>query len=136
MLPDEPYPVEMIKKITKYLDDNAITDVVKEPIVINSEVTERFEFDPIPVNVRKSNYVLVKARNLTSQSFKMIFSYGGDNGKNGGFVVQVPQDEEMNDFIIRVGNQYKWFAEDNNWMSIYSQNGDIEISIVRITTSN
>jgi tetratricopeptide (TPR) repeat protein len=136
MLPDEPYPIEMIKKITKYLDDNAITDVVKERIVINSEVTERFEFDPIPVNVRKSNYVLVKARNLTKQSFKMIFSYGGDNGKNGGFVVQVPQDEEMNDFIIRVGNQYKWFAEDNNWMSIYSQNGDIEISIVRITTSN
>jgi len=136
MLPDEPYPVEMIKKITKYLDDNAITDVVKERIVINSEVTERFEFDPIPVNVRKSNYVLVKARNLTNQSFKMIFSYGGDNGKNGGFVVQVPQDEEMNDFIIRVGNQYKWLAEDNNWMSIYSQNGDIEISIVRITTSN
>lgn len=136
MLPDETYPIEMIQKITKYLDDNAITDVVKVPIVINSEVTERFEFDPIPVNVRKSNYVLVKARNLTSQSFKMIFSYGGDNGKNGGFVVQVPQDEQMNDFIIRVGNQYKWFAEDNNWMSIYSQNGDIEISIVRITTSN
>ncbi|MCB2207998.1 MAG: hypothetical protein KQH67_06840 [Bacteroidetes bacterium] len=136
MLPDEPYPVEMIKKITKYLDDNAITDVVKERIVINSEVTEKFDFDPIPVNVRKSNYVLVKARNLTNNSFKMIFSYGGDNGKNGGFVVQVPQDEEMNDFIIRVGNQYKWFAEDNNWMSIYSQNGDIEISIVRITTSN
>ena len=136
MLPDEPYPIEMIKKITKYLDDNAITDVVKERIVIYSEVTERFEFDPIPVNVRKSNYVLVKARNLTGQSFKMIFSYGGDNGKNGGFVVQVPQDEEMNDFIIRVGNQYKWFAEDNNWMSIFAQNGDIEISIVRITTSN
>ncbi len=136
MLPDEPYPTEMIRKITKYLDDNAITDIVKERIVINSEVTEKFDFDPIPVNVRKSNYVLVKARNLTNQSFKMIFSYGGDSGKNGGFVVQVPQDEEMNDFIIRVGNQYKWFAEDNNWMSIYSQNGDIEISIVRITTSN
>jgi tetratricopeptide (TPR) repeat protein len=136
MLPDEPYPIDMIKKITKYLDDNAITDVVKERIVINSEVTEKFDFEPIPVNVRKSNYVLVKARNLTNQSFKMIFSYGGDNGKNGGFVVQVPEDEEMNDFIIRVGNQYKWFAEDNNWMSIYSQNGDIEISIVRITTSN
>jgi hypothetical protein len=66
----------------------------------------------------------------------MIFSYGGDNGKNGGFVVQVPNDAGINDFIIRVGNQYKWFAEDNNWMSIYSQNGDIEISIVRITTSN
>ena len=136
MIPDAPYPVEMINKITKYLEDNAITDIIMEAVVINSEATEKFTFDPIPVNVRKSNYVLVKARNLTNKSFKIIFSYGSDNGKNGGFVIQIPQDEQMNDFIIRVGNQYKWFAEDNNWLSIYPQNGDIEINVVRITTSN
>jgi len=80
--------------------------------------------------------VLVKARNLTNKSFKIIFSYGSDNGKNGGFVIQIPPNEQMNDFIIRVGNQYKWFSEDNNWLSIYPQNGDIEINVVRITTSN
>ena len=136
MIPDAPYPVEMISKITKYLEDNAITDIIMETVVINSEATEKFTFDPIPVKVRKSNYVLVKARNLTNKSFKIIFSYGSDNGKNGGFVIQIPQDEQMNDFIIRVGNQYKWFAEDNNWLSIYPQNGDIEINVVRITTSN
>ena len=136
MIPDAPYPVEMINKITKYLEDNAITDIVMETVVINSGVTEKFTFNPIPVNVRKSNYVLVKARNLTNKSFKIIFSYGSDNGKNGGFVIQIPQNEQMNDFIIRVGNQYKWFAEDNNWLSIYPQNGDIEINVVRITTSN
>jgi len=136
MIPDEPYPVEMINKITKYLEDNAITDIIMESVVINSGVTEKFTFNPIPVNVRKSNYVLVKARNLTNKSFKIIFSYGSDNGKNGGFVIQIPPNEQMNDFIIRVGNQYKWFSEDNNWLSIYPQNGDIEINVVRITTSN
>ena len=56
--------------------------------------------------------------------------------KNGGFVLQVPEGEDYNDFIVRVGNQYKWFSEDNDWISIYPENGDIEISLVRISTSD
>ena len=136
MIPDETYAADMIAKITKYLEENAITDIVKEPIVIHSEEEQKFTFQPIPVKVRKSNYVLIKARNVKGNPFKIIFTYGSDKGKNGGFPVQVPAGTDMNDFIIRVGNQYKWFAEDNNWLSVYPQNGDIEIEVVRITTSN
>ncbi len=134
--PDESYPREMITKITKYIEENAIFDVVKKVVTINAGVTERFSFEPIRINVRKSNYVLVKAKNLGEGEFKIIFTYGSDKGKNGGFVVQVPAGQEYNDFIIRVGNQYKWFSEDNDWLSIYPENGDIEIKLVRISTSN
>jgi hypothetical protein len=80
--------------------------------------------------------VLVKAKNLGESEFKIIFTYGSAKGKNGGFVVQVPAGQDYNDFIIRVGNQYKWFSEDNDWLSIYPENGDIEIKLVRISTSN
>jgi len=48
----------------------------------------------------------------------------------------MPEDDQVNDFIIRVGNQYKWFSEDNNWLEIYPENGDIEITLVRISTTN
>ncbi len=136
MMPDETYAIDMIGKITKYLEDNAITDIIKTPVTIHSEEESKFTFSPIPIKVRKSNYVLIKARNLSNRPFKLIFTYGSDKGKNGGFSVQIPKDGEMNDFIIRVGNQYKWFSDDNNWISIYPQNGDIEIKVVRITTSN
>ena len=136
MIPDETYAADMIAKITKYLEDNAITDIVNEAVVVHSEEEQKFTFDPIPVKVRKSNYVLIKAKNMGNKPFKIIFTYGSDSGKNGGFPIQIPANTEMNDFIIRVGNQYKWFAEDNNWLSIYPQNGDIEIEVVRITTSN
>ena len=134
--PDEAYPREQIDKITKLIEVNAITDVVNEIIVIHSETTERFAFEPLPINVRKSNYILVKARNLGEKSFKIIFTYGSKNGKNGGFVVQVPEGNEYNDFIIRVGNQYKWFSEDNNWLSAYPENGDIEIKMIQISKSD
>ncbi len=131
--PDETYPSEMIAKITSFIEENAIVDVMREIMTINSGVTQRFEFEPVRINVRKSNYVLVKARNLSGNEFKIIFTYGSKNGKNGGFVVQVPPEEGYNDFIIRVGNQYKWFAEDNNWLSVYPENGDIEIRMIRIS---
>ncbi len=134
--PDETYPREMITKITKYIEENAIVDVVEQIVTINSNTEQRFAFEPVRINVRKTNYVLVKARNLSDKAFKIIFGYGSDNGKSGGFVLQVPQDTEYNDYIIRVGNQYKWFSEDNNWITIYPENGDIEIKMVRISTSN
>ncbi len=134
--PDEDYPREQITKITRLIEKNAITDVVTDTITINSQSTERFAFSPLPINVRKSNYILIKARNLSGKSFKIIFTYGSTKGKNGGFVVQVPEGEGYNDYIIRVGNQYKWFSDDNDWLTIYPENGNIEISMVRISKSD
>ena len=136
IFPEENYPEERIAKILKLIEDNAITDVISQDITINSGTTETLNFEPVRINVRKSNYVFVKARNLSGNSFKIIFGYGSDKGKNGGFVVQVPEGNEQNDYIIRVGNQYKWFSEDNNWISVYPENGDIEISLLRISKSD
>lgn len=134
--PDEAYPGEMISKITKYIEDNAITDVLNSSLTVNTKSAGKITFEPVPVNVRKSNYILVKARSLNSQPVSVIFSYGSASGKNGGFVVTMPEGDQMSDFIIRVGNQYKWFSEDNNWLEIYPENGDIELTLVRISTSN
>jgi len=103
---------------------------------VASKTTKKLEFAPVPVNVRKSNYILVKAKSLNGQPASVIFSYGSAAGKNGGFVVPIPEGDQSNDFIIRVGNQYKWFSEDNNWLEIYPENGDIELTLVRISTTN
>lgn len=134
--PDETYPGEMIKKITKFIEDNAITDVIKSPVVIKKGETVKFNFNPLPVKVRKSNYLYVKARNTSGKDYKAIFAYGSDKGKNGGFVVPVPADGQMHEFIIRVGNQYKWFSDDNNWVSIFPEGGNLEITLLRISKSN
>ncbi len=136
ILPDKTYPAGMIAKITRFIENNAITDVINSPVTIAASQTKKFDFKPLPINVRKSNYILVKAHNTGKGSFKVIFTYGSDNGKNGGFVISVPDDTRQHDFIIRVGNQYKWFSDNNNWISIYPENGNIEISLLRISRSN
>jgi len=135
-MPNESYPTEMIQKITRYIEENAVVDIVKDTVSIAANQTRKFAFKPVRVDVRKSNYVLVKAQNVDGKSFKIIFTYGKGNAKNGGFVVQVPKGKASHDFIIRIGNQYKWFSQDNNWFSIYPDNNPIEVHLVRISKSN
>jgi len=136
ILPDEPYPGQMIARITKIINDNAITDVNKLAQIIPNNTDRKFAFTALPVNVRKENYILVKARNVSGHDFKMLVNFGQDNLKNGGVVLQVPQGDATRDYIIRIGAMYKWFSEDNNWLSIYPEGGDIEVALIRISKSD
>ena len=136
ILPEEEYPKEMILKIITMMEENVIVDILNHSITINSDTTRKFTFEPVSVNIRRSNYLFVKATNINGNPFKLIVSYGSDKGKNGGFVVQVPTGYEKNDYVIRVGHHYKWFSDNNNWISIHPEKGDIEISMIRISKSN
>ncbi len=135
-VPSETYPGEMIRKITRFIEENAVQDIVHEKILVAAGQTKKFSFDPIRVDVRKKNYVLISARNVDGKSFRIIFTYGKDKTKNGGFVVEVPKGKALHDFIIRIGNQYKWFSQDNNWFSVYPGNHPLEINLVRVSKSN
>ena len=78
----------------------------------------------------------MKAKNLSDKPFIMYISYGSKSGRNGGFTVNVPKNQDVNDFIVRIGSQYKWFSEDNNWIEILPENGNIEIISMEITKGN
>jgi len=136
ILPDETYPGKMISRITKVINDNAITDVNKLAQIIPNNTDKRFPFNELPVNVRKENYILIKARNVSDHEFKMLVNFGRDNSKNGGVVLKVPKGETSRDYIIRIGALYKWFSEDNNWLGIYPEGGDIEVALIRISKSD
>ncbi len=135
IMAEETYPMEMVHKITKYIADHAIEDIVKQKVTIQSNETRKFSFKPIPVTVRQSNYVLVRTSNVNGNSFNVIFTFGQGKTKNGGFVVRVPEGKGSQEFIIRVGAQYKWFSEDNDWISVFSENNPLEISLIRISKS-
>ena len=134
--PDETYPAEMITKITKFIEENSVVDVINTNTVITKGETKKFTFEPVKINVRKYNYVLVRASNSEGKPVKMLFTYGSNNGKNGGFVVTLVGEKGSHDYLIRIGNQYKWFSEDNNWITILPQNGNVEIDLVRISKTN
>ena len=133
----ETYPTEMIAKINKIIEDNKLYELNKEAFTMAANTPRRFTFNPVDVASRRSNYVILKARNLTpGKSFPMIVSFGGDNGKNGGFVLAISENEEEKTYIFRIGGQYKWFSENNNWIELISENDDVEVSLVMISRSN
>lgn len=133
----ETYPTEMIARINKIIEDNKLYELNKDAFTMTANTPRRFTFNPVDVASRRSNYVILKARNLTpGKSFPMIVSFGSDSGKNGGFVLAISENEEEKTYIFRIGAQYKWFSENNTWIELISENDDVEVSLVMISRSN
>ena len=130
------YPADKIREIGDILKANKLVELVSETITINANDTKRFSFEPVDVTTRRGNYILIKAKNLTDRQFPLYITYGSKNGENGGFMVSVPKNSETNDFIVRIGSQYKWFSEDNTWIEIMPESGSIEINLMEITKGN
>ena len=133
---ENPYPANKIREIGEILAANKLVSLVDSSITINSSDTKRFDFEPVDVTTRRGNYILLKAKNLGDRPFIMYISYGSKSGRNGGFTVNVPKNQDVNDFIVRIGSQYKWFSEDNTWIEILPENGNIEITSMEITKGN
>ena len=133
----ETYPAEMIARINKIIEDNKLYELNTDAFTMTANTPRRFTFNPVDVASRRSNYIILKARNLTpGKSFPMIVSFGSESGKNGGFVLAINESEEEKTYIFRIGGQYKWFSENNTWIELISENDDVEVSLVMVSRSN
>ena len=133
----ETYPSEMIARIGEIIEQNKLYELNSEPLLLAAGEAKRFDFNKIEVAVRRSNYIIIKVRNPhPEKTFPMIVSFGGEGGKNGGFVLPIAATEEEKTFIFRIGSQYKWFSEDNTWIEIVSENNEVEIGKLEISRSN
>ena len=133
----DPYPTQMITRISEIIEQNKLYELNSEPMLLAAGEAKRFEFNKIDVAVRRSNYIIIKVRNPhPEKTFPMIVSFGGAGGKNGGFVLPIAATEDEKTFIFRIGSQYKWFSEDNTWIEIISENNEVEIGKLEVSRSN
>ena len=133
----ETYPSEMIARISEIIEQNKLYELNSDYISLAAGEARRFDFNKIDVAVRRSNYIIIKVRNPhPEKTFPMIVSFGGEGGKNGGFVLPIAATEEEKTFIFRIGSQYKWFSEDNTWIEIISENNEVEIGKLEVSRSN
>jgi tetratricopeptide (TPR) repeat protein len=134
--PDDSYPAQQISKIRKYMSDHAIQDLYSQALVINEGSEKKFDFSAIEPRLRKNNYILLKARSTGKTAPKVYLNYGKDNTKNGGIVLRSLDSSTINDYLIRISVQDKWYREDNNWISLSVETGDIEITKVQIAAGD
>lgn len=133
LMPDEFYPPQMIDRIMKILEDNAIRKVVTSSVVIEHNQQKDFNFEPLAFADRGSSVLLIKAKNLTESQFRIILGYGKDKSKKGGVTIPVQSDTGEMEYIVLIGRQYPWSSEDNNFISLTSQGGTIEITLMEIS---
>jgi len=131
--PGEPYPGQMIYRIRKYMMENSVVEVTSEQFLLKNNSEKSFSFKPVDVKLRSKNYLVIRARSSSKVQPKLYVNFGRDKMKNGGMVLKTINSELIYDFVVNVSMQDKWFREDNNWLSLYSENGDIEVSSIRIS---
>jgi tetratricopeptide (TPR) repeat protein len=131
--PDEAYPENMINEIRNYIQEHTILDITTTKVLITNNTDKKYDFAPIDYGKRKNNYILLKARIVGDKVPKLYLTYGRDGQKSGGIVLTKLREGDTNDYIIRVSAQDPWFRVDNNWMKLYSEGGDIEITSVQVS---
>ncbi|MFA5970867.1 MAG: hypothetical protein WC780_00850 [Lentimicrobiaceae bacterium] len=131
--PGEIYPGQMIARIRKNMIDHALVVITAESFILKNDTERRFSFSPVKASMRKNNYFVVRARISGNSQPKLFINYGSETIKNGGVVIKTINTDLLNDFVINISFQDKWLREDNNWLSLYSENGDLEVASVRIS---
>lgn len=132
LMPDESYPQEMIANIRISLDNMAARELLNSKITVQNNENEKLNFEQLDISDRKNSTLLIRARGLGIRDFKVFVSYGKGNSKKGGFVMPVKPGDDMNEFVFKIGEQYAWFTEDNNYITLTPQGGSIEIEAVKI----
>jgi tetratricopeptide (TPR) repeat protein len=133
-LPMEKYPKEMINKIKKAIAENAIVDLLNSAIVIQQGAEKQLTFEPVNIASRKNNYLYIKIKNLSGKPFNVLVRYGKDKQTNGGAVIRnLLGDGNVYDRLISVRDQDPWYREDNNWIALLPQGGDVEVTFIQIS---
>ncbi len=136
ILPMENYPREMVLRIRKVITENAIVDVFKSTVTIAAGEEKQFSFTPVNMASRKDNFIYIKLRNLSDKTFNVLLRYGKDKSPGGGVVIRnVTPDGKVNERLISVKDQDTWYRMENNWISLYPQGGDIEVSFIQVSRS-
>jgi hypothetical protein len=134
LLTMESYPREMILKIRRTIAENAIADVLQTAVTISSNDEKQFAFTPVNIASRKNNFVYIKIKNLSGKPFNVLMRYGRDKQPNGGIVMRnITIDGKVNERLVSVKDQDLWSREDNNWISISPQGGDVEVSFIQVS---
>ena len=134
LLPMENYPKEMIARIHRTIAENAIADVLNSPVTIASNEEKQFKFTPVNIASRKDNFIYIKLRNLSDKSFNVLLRYGKDKQPSGGVVIRnLSTDGKVNERLISVREQDVWYRIDNDFISLYPQGGDIEVTFIQVS---
>lgn len=133
IFPNEAYPRMMLDKIDAKIRRESVVNLVLTPETITSGVEKRYTFKPIDYRDRQDNYILIELKTLSETRMRVFINFGKGDMKNGGFSVNMVQRDGCIKYFVRLDRQLRWKSEDNNWISILPEGGDLEVNKIQIS---
>ncbi|MBN2236479.1 MAG: hypothetical protein JW729_02905, partial [Bacteroidales bacterium] len=133
IFPDEAYPRSMLDKIEAKIRRESVVSLVSIPEVITAGMEKKYTFAPIDYRDRQNNYILIEMKNNTAKQMRVFISFGKNGSKNGGYSVNLIQRDGYTKYFVSIDRQLRWISEDNNWLSLLPEGGDLEVNIIQIS---
>lgn len=133
IFPNEAYPKMMLDKIDAKIRRESVVNLVLTPEVLSSGIEKRYTFKPIDYRDRQDNYILIELKTITDSRMRVFINFGKDDMKNGGYSVNMVQRDGYTKYFVRIDRQLRWKSEDNNWISLLPEGGDLEVSKIQIS---
>ena len=133
IFPNEAYPKMMLDKIDAKIRRESVVNLVLSPEVVSSGIEKRYTFKPIDYRDRQDNYILIELKTITDSRMRVFINFGKDDMKNGGYAVNLVQRDGYTKYFVRIDRQLRWKSEDNNWISLLPEGGDLEVNKIQIS---
>jgi hypothetical protein len=133
VFPDEKYPVEMIDKIYEMIKKGSMLTLLDGKMKLIKDIEKKYKFDPIAYKDRADNYVLLEVKRINPEAnVKLFVNFGKGNVKNGGYSIPLKARDGYHSYFVSIGQQTRWVRDDNNYISILPEGGDIEVKVIKV----
>lgn len=135
IFPNETYPRMMLDKIEAKIRRESVVVLVDKPEMLVAGKEKRYQFKPVDFRDRQDNYILIEMKNASDDRIRVFISFGKDGIKNGGYSVNLVKRDGYTKYFVRIDRQLRWQNEDNNWISLLPEGGDLDVSRIQISRS-
>ncbi len=122
-----------ISKILSFLEGKMVLILTPPNISLQVEKELKLNFTPLDMEKRRNNYLIIRMKNSAAGTPRLYISYGINDQKNGGIVYRsILKGNDFTDYVVKLGNQDRWYRLDNNWISLMVEGSPLEIENLKI----
>lgn len=122
-----------ISKILSFLEGKLVLTLTPPSSALVPEKEMKLSFTPLEISKRRNNYLIIRMKNSAAGSPRLYISYGINEQKNGGIVFRsILKGNKFTDYVVKFGNQDRWYRLDNNWITLTVEGSPLEIESLKI----
>jgi tetratricopeptide (TPR) repeat protein len=122
-----------ISKILSFLEGKLVLTLTPPNSSLQVEKELKLSFKALELSKRRNNYLIIRMKNNAAGSPRLYINYGMNEQKNGGIIFRsILKGNKYIDYVVKLGNQDRWFRLYNNWITLMVEGSPLEIENLKI----